>query len=675
MSETTSSATPLPKKRKLRKGTKSCWQCKRRKIRCSFASPHSVSCDGCTSRQLECVSQHYDESQQNVNCSTSESLQSEVEFQSACSRPKSAFVSRGHDLSVTLSPSLSLTTNEDLGEVSQFLIQAWPNSEDLNLLLSIPVNPFLLLHGATCKPYHKCATTLMKVQNMFKLPLCRNVHPVLVARNLLVFAIYLKAATSGDAEKLTALSTSCHILASRFLSLVSRLVTTNDEMVLSLEGVECIMLESMFWNNAGNLRKAWIVNRRAILTAQMMGLHAGKISTIPILEPETRHRVEPSYMWFRLVTTDRYLSLMLGLPQASHEEPFAHLEQPVETAPLGNMEQQMTQVAGFIIQRNNSRKFEISSTLENDQLLQEAAALTSPALWSIGNLHRTVIAKKGPSFEETIQIMIKFAFYHLLIQLHLPFMLQLSADTTENDYSKLTAANASRSALTMFVLFHKSNSVSTYCRGVDFIALVASTALCLAHMQPRGLERVSRGNLSSAIQSLKHQRLGDRGLLEEVLKIMTEKAQSNEDAIAARISGILQPILEVGFEATSSQSRACTLDESHSHEDFGASVDQAGGLHIQIPHLGTIKIAQEDNDSRQDGWKESQCIGTTTTQFYSDVSIAAEDSATYDMNNAAFQSVDISGLDGNDHGWIPNSVEMALSNLFTGESAIDLELV
>lgn len=50
---------PMSKRRKIRKGTNSCWECKRRKIRCTFANPTESICDGCRSRGVSCVSQAY----------------------------------------------------------------------------------------------------------------------------------------------------------------------------------------------------------------------------------------------------------------------------------------------------------------------------------------------------------------------------------------------------------------------------------------------------------------------------------------------------------------------------------------------------------------------------------------------------------------------------------------
>lgn len=49
------------KRRKIRKGTRSCWECKRRKMRCIFASSEDVTCISCQRRRSPCVSQEMPE--------------------------------------------------------------------------------------------------------------------------------------------------------------------------------------------------------------------------------------------------------------------------------------------------------------------------------------------------------------------------------------------------------------------------------------------------------------------------------------------------------------------------------------------------------------------------------------------------------------------------------------
>lgn len=48
---------PQSKRRKVRKGTRSCWECRGRKVRCTFMTDSDAVCDGCSSRGTGCVSQ------------------------------------------------------------------------------------------------------------------------------------------------------------------------------------------------------------------------------------------------------------------------------------------------------------------------------------------------------------------------------------------------------------------------------------------------------------------------------------------------------------------------------------------------------------------------------------------------------------------------------------------
>lgn len=54
------STEPGAKRRKIRKGTRSCWACKRRKNRCTW-SGNEEKCDGCYHRGTQCISQEYPE--------------------------------------------------------------------------------------------------------------------------------------------------------------------------------------------------------------------------------------------------------------------------------------------------------------------------------------------------------------------------------------------------------------------------------------------------------------------------------------------------------------------------------------------------------------------------------------------------------------------------------------
>lgn len=72
----TSYANPLPdpaasvhendgtseaKRKKVRRGTRSCWECRRRKMKCIFSSPADKTCSRCHRRGVKCVGQDYPE--------------------------------------------------------------------------------------------------------------------------------------------------------------------------------------------------------------------------------------------------------------------------------------------------------------------------------------------------------------------------------------------------------------------------------------------------------------------------------------------------------------------------------------------------------------------------------------------------------------------------------------
>lgn len=59
--DTETHAQSEAKRRKVRKGTRSCWECKRRKMKCIFNPPTNATCNGCRRRGSKCVSQEFPE--------------------------------------------------------------------------------------------------------------------------------------------------------------------------------------------------------------------------------------------------------------------------------------------------------------------------------------------------------------------------------------------------------------------------------------------------------------------------------------------------------------------------------------------------------------------------------------------------------------------------------------
>ncbi|QYT06445.1 Zn(2)-C6 fungal-type domain-containing protein [Trichoderma simmonsii] len=625
-----------PKRRKIRKGTLSCWECKRRKTRCSYAAPSNKKCDGCRSRRTKCISQEFrDEADERVDHEESPTVQltrhsdntrsnASIQYQPDQERitlparfPErddhtSKSNSKSH-LSVNaaisnIGPEAQLTTRLD--EISGILLRKWPDQHDLDLILSIPVDISILFHGVIFKPYSTFYSKHMESpKEMLQLPpQGAKAHPVLIARRLLLLATYLQGIPPSSASKLDGLSSDYRAIMCCLVDVVSKLVTSNDELTNSLEGIECIMTESMYLNNSGNLRRAWMTNRRAMLTAQLLGLHTGTGGPVNIiLEPKSRDRIDPDYMWFRIVLSDRALSLILGLPQGSSlDDSFASPNALESCMALERIERIQAVAAGLILRRNGAEASELSETYKIDKMLQDAAALMSPQ-WFV-TIHNTAFVPDNEVkiFEDSIRLMHQFTHHNLLLQLHLPFILQpSSADGPNHDYSKMTASAASRTIISDFVAFHNSNPLPYYCRMIDFVVFIASVTLCIAHIDARHQHQTSSDNNCvgrgsfTALDSLRHQRMRDRGLLDYILEIMEMKARANHDIVAQKISEIIRPLLAAESDSdngryyltTASRSvHQKTYSQKSQPQSLGETGETPNKLLIYIPHFGTINI-------------------------------------------------------------------------------------
>ncbi|KAK3387645.1 hypothetical protein B0H63DRAFT_470589 [Podospora didyma] len=597
-------SSPALKRRKVRKGTQSCWECKRRKIRCTFGTPTDSICDGCKSRQVKCISQgFYDDAVAVVSLADQvEAVTDKLASATGKTTPSSTFFSDDGFQKKT----------SGYHDLCRALLAVWPPQRELDLITAVPVNISGLFHGVVCVPYSSLLGKAMELPlAMLQLPPPGS-HPTLIARKLLLLGTFLQGIPRGSVKHLGALATTYRKIMSRLVETASRLVTSNDDLVNSLEGVECIMIEAMYHNNAGNLRRAWITHRRAMVIAQTLGLHKGELSpsriTKLLLDAETRSRICPEHMWFRLIISDRYLSLILGLPQGSLDSPFGSEEALSRCTSMERMERMESIAGGLILQRSKADLQDLDKTREIDKLLQEAAELMRPQWWLTPEV-APIAGHDGDDnnpLGDTIRTMNQFTHYYLLAQLHMPYLLQPSEDR-KYDYSKITALTASREILSRYISFRGSNRVTVYCRGIDFLAFIASTVLCLAHID--ACRQQQRTNAESTVLHFlaPQRRLTDRGILEKTLQCVQLMAEDDEDAMACNISYILEHLLAIEAAATAKTSSDNNGASSYSYystsvsfekpyeeteSQYGGKPTDAGNhaFCIHIPYFGTITI-------------------------------------------------------------------------------------
>ncbi|KAL6405723.1 hypothetical protein AUP68_10861 [Ilyonectria robusta] len=179
--------------------------------------------------------------------------------------------------------------------------------------------------------------SLPRPQDILQLPPPGS-HSVLIVKKILLLGVYIQSIQ---------LHTKYHDTMARMVEAAICVLATRDELTSSLEGIECITLECLYHEGAGNLRRAWLAIRRAMAMAQIIGLHHGSATSIWLEapEPETRERVDSEHMWLRVMQIDRYISLMLGLSHSLPESLLAHPESMERCSPIERM-RRLDAVAG-----------------------------------------------------------------------------------------------------------------------------------------------------------------------------------------------------------------------------------------------------------------------------------------------------------------------------------------
>ncbi|KAJ5114718.1 hypothetical protein NUU61_000477 [Penicillium alfredii] len=668
------------KRRKIRKGTRSCWGCKHRKIRCIFPSSDSATCVECQRRRTTCISQKLPEDlvptrqtsnsrhlgeriatieniikdlvvtrsaqtqgeeprneppqpegHTNQPSNSTPSMPCHDDRVSIC--PRSAFTADSPDYESsgkvgiqgysrqdkgttpsnshgegrkekrkwTQSTSLRAPTQSrddaridssilqrpsspDEAAVIHHLLSAFPSRDNAKILAKESSRPSLYAHLANFQPHSKLtrdaltAAATSDAIHPTTLSPCPNPHPVLLARQMIIFAITLQ---SPSGEKVHGLSEPRGLLMRRLMAAATTWVTKR-EWQGTLESVLCIMLEGVFEVNCGNLRRAWAVYRRAMTVAQLMGLHRSPLP--PINRIDSRLDMDPAFMWFRIVYMDRYLSLLLGLPQGTTDKSMASTLQ--NDTPLGKFERQLAVIASHILERNEypltdksfTNYFGMTQSIDT-QLLEVSRSVPS-SFWRPANF-QGLTPGSPDALLETVRLACQVYYNSLLIQLHLPCAISGIGSHTEHEYSKVTCVNASREIMTRFISHRTFNPMSSCSRPVDFFAFLAAMTILLTYLDAH----------REATNFLAHQRLGDRATLEQVLDLMDLVSRIDNDAMTRKSAELIRRLLDIEADAFEGITYVRTMAEES--QPTQETLQDEKQLYLHIPYLGSIKIARQ----------------------------------------------------------------------------------
>lgn len=370
-----------------------------------------------------------------------------------------------------------------------------------------------------------------------------------------------------------------HIIMGGLAESAIRLVNMDDALLGTLEGLENFIFEMFYHMDCGNIRRAWITTRRAVTVAQMLGLHRPGQYRFKLIKKDSD--LEPEIMWSTILSMERMLSLLLGLPSGTGHMTLAFQTITSDSGLGHNLSALTGSLAAKILQRNQmdlaQQALEITREIDREVIV--AAEQMPSEFWrplSFTKLEQDTLE----ALTETRRAFGHMCYYSLVVQLHLPYMLY-PHDALQMMYSKVACVNASREILIREIELRTHNPLSACCRMSDFLALVAGMALILGHITSHyGTERD---------HLLVHQRLGDRATVQRALDCIHPMSGLHGDVLAVRGTALLRHLLTIEEDAA----RQHSLRASQPHETEDSQSHQRAILIMRVPYLGSIRISRD----------------------------------------------------------------------------------
>ncbi|KAK0659240.1 Dehydrocurvularin biosynthesis regulator [Lasiodiplodia hormozganensis] len=377
------------------------------------------------------------------------------------------------------------------------------------------------------------------------------------------------------------------------LALVDALIISDDEYAATVEGMECAILVSKCYSEIGQPRRAWLAARKGLTYAQLMGLHRSHATN------ETWDSV-----WWSLYQTDRFLSLLLGLPYGISD---AHCDmnyfgKDKDTDGQRDFMLKLSVLAGKVIDRTQGvHELSLGAALELDQEL-DTLVDSMPAGWwdTQSQLLHAIDPVQIVTLRE--RLLAQICFQQLRVYLHLPFMLRSASvpNSAKFEYSRSTCYNASRELLTLYHFLRGGNGEPLYeCKVIDFLGFTAAVLIMLGLL---GYSRLHNANSAATHPSqnvLTEEQ--DWRLMEMTMDIFGRASNEKGGKVAAQSLKVLQQLSSVRNRDVAGEETDCTQ-------------------RIVIPYFGAITIRRGKNLSHALAKKSNAVTRANET---SNVSLAA----------------------------------------------------
>ncbi|KAI1866399.1 hypothetical protein JX265_007700 [Neoarthrinium moseri] len=597
------SMTGISAPRKVRKGTRSCIECRRRKLRCSWTSDSARVCRRCEERSLQCVPQTLsspsssqppqstrervqwleqqvaglsksvqalEEKQNGAPQLSNEVSPASISYEDAAgsdmseseaSIPDAAISTQPTYLGALFNNSLISSVNEinddpgrnqppsQLADTARALLRPLiPRKEDLAVIASratgwlTVLNDILPIDSAV-KSGDEMLARYDEVNRV-------TADPFTLASWLMMVA--LSAEHNPSIVLRTGLPGNGCRAGSEYsrpvVDAVERAIISCDRLMTTVEGIEVAILLVRLHMTRGNFKKGFLTLRRALAVAELLGL------------PRMVNGPKAA-LWRFLCIAERFQSMVLAFPSATRyygvQKSATLFDDGGHLVPrefLFRLSDIAVNLGGPGDLHNNSPSLEeLQNTVEKlDRDILALAALAPPTWWT------------GTRYLTPPERFMQYLYYYIRIRIHLPLVLLRNTSDQSRQSQSMCIENCRallEAYLGLYTLLPEGNFIHWV---MDLQTYTASVVLVLANhaaFSSDSEQRVSGGPQPPA----------DRDLLARVLNAMEQNlSESGPDISKQAITSIraLTQLLEKG-------------DAASDLGDMMLSVPLLGKLHVR----------------------------------------------------------------------------------------------
>ncbi|KAI1662419.1 hypothetical protein F4813DRAFT_107853 [Daldinia decipiens] len=547
-----------PSRKRLRRSTRSCYQCRKRKVKCQLIDEKVDTCAECVKSGIRCTIQppeaalsskgspiYVDKEGQEARLDRIESLLKRlVETQEQSQPAEASFECESMAPASLWNDFLFQSTTdgtfplfnddshpihqlEDTPDEKQPLVALLPSVQDA---VTIATNSSAGLWGAetplgsVLRP-----NDTLRLRDIAAISRGSAMH---VAKTLLLFALYMQQLPSRfDVQFLgpESIERTIELIIDR----VKLFVLSHEDEASSLEGIECLTLLSSIYLNDGAIRKAWMIFRRVLDIARLKGFQnsfslSARSSSCSNLALQRR-------LWLSTVCGDCYCSLLLGLEPGLGIAPFGPGDD-TWVDPLAdedtNVQRRICLIVSRIAQRNAVGLSGDRSILrEMDEALNRLQDLMPASWWRAPSFRQD---RSLDSSREPNRLICQLWFYQARVFAHLPIAFgKAMSDSLD---SLESCIEASRFTIHRYLgLQHVKDQLSR-CRAVEQSAFFAAVVLLLAKVQ---LQYLDKRAIASRYDS-------DQALIEQVVGSFEVSGEAGSREHVARQSyEILSTMLDI----------------------------------------------------------------------------------------------------------------------------------